>query len=197
MIVEPLEIPDAWLLTMPVHGDDRGFFLEWFRFDALEAATGRRFEVKQANHSSSARGVTRGVHFADVPPGQAKLVYCPVGEVLDVVVDVRVGSPTFGRTQEVRLSSAHRQAVFIAEGLGHAFCALQPDTSVVYLVSSPYNASSERTVDPLDADLQIPWSIDRDALILSDKDRGAPTLAEAQRQGLLPDYTECRAYYDR
>jgi dTDP-4-dehydrorhamnose 3,5-epimerase len=197
MKVEPLAVPDAWLVTMPVHGDDRGFFLEWFRFDLLEAATGHRFDVKQANHSSSARGVTRGIHFADVPPGQAKLVYCPSGSAVDVVVDLRLGSPSFGASDSVMLGGSERQAVFIAEGLGHAFCAVEPDTALVYLVSTPYNPQAERTVDPRDPDLGLIWPLDDAELILSDKDLNAPSLAEADRLGLLPDYEVCRAAYGR
>src|SRR5947209_18016268 len=108
MDVEPLPIAGAWVLTPKQYGDDRGTFLEWFRADHLEAATGRAFAVRQANHSVSARGVVRGVHFADVPPGQAKLVYCPRGAVLDIVVDVRAGSPTYGEHVAVRHDGAVR-----------------------------------------------------------------------------------------
>jgi dTDP-4-dehydrorhamnose 3,5-epimerase len=197
VIVEPLGVADAWVVTMPVYGDDRGYFLEWFRFDTLEAAAGRRFEVKQANHSSSARGVVRGIHYADVPPGQAKFVYCPVGQVLDVVVDLRLGSPTFGMSHTVLLSAENRQALFIAEGLGHGFCALEPDSSVVYLLSSPYNPSSERSIHVLDADLAVQWPVDAAEMLLSDKDRDAPSLAEAEAKGLLPDYSSCRAVYEQ
>jgi dTDP-4-dehydrorhamnose 3,5-epimerase len=195
MDIQPTAVADAWVCSPRVHGDDRGSFLEWFRGDLLREVTGRRFDVVQANHSTSRRGVVRGIHFADVPPGQAKFVYCPVGAVLDVIVDIRVGSPTFGAMDCVVLDDADRRAVFISEGLGHAFCALQEDSSVAYLVSSAYDATAEHTVTPLDPELPLPWPADVGDLILSPKDTEAPTLAEAARQGLLPVYESCREWY--
>jgi dTDP-4-dehydrorhamnose 3,5-epimerase len=196
MRIEPLAVPDAWVCTPDVHGDDRGFFLEWLRTDKLAAATGRRFEIQQANHSLSARGVTRGLHFADTPPGQAKLVYCPVGRVLDVVVDLRVGSPTFGTVDSVVLGGPERRIVFVSEGLGHGFCALEDGSSVNYLVSTVYNPSIERTIYPLDPVLALPWPDDVGELALSEKDRTGPTLAEAREQGILPDFQECKEWYE-
>lgn len=195
MKVEPLAVPDAWMCTPPVHGDDRGAFLEWFRADVLAAVTGRGFEIRQANHSISKRGVVRGLHFADVPPGQAKFVYCPVGAVLDVVVDLRVGSPTFGAVDSVVLDDVDRRAVFISEGLGHAFCALRDDTSVNYLVSSVYDPVAERTVSPLDPTLALAWPTDIGELAMSDKDLAGPTIAAALEAGILPSYLACQARY--
>ena len=195
MKVEPLGVPDAWMCTPAVFGDDRGAFLEWFRADALQAATGRSFTIVQANHSVSRRGSVRGVHFADVPPGQAKYVYCPRGAVLDVIVDIRVGSPTFGRSASVVLDEIDRRGVFISEGLGHAFCALADDTSVTYLVSTSYNPTAEHGVHPVDPDLALPWPSDVDVL-LSPKDAAAPSLAAAVESGLLPAYDDCLRRYD-
>lgn len=195
MRIEPLGIHGAWVCEPLVHDDDRGRFLEWFRADLLADATGRSLEVQQANHSLSARGVTRGIHYADVPPGQAKLVYCPVGAVLDVVVDLRVGSPTFGALEYVQLGGEHCRTVFLAEGLGHGFCATQDQSSVVYLVSTTYNPAAERTINPLDADLAIRWPFDRGDLVLSDKDRDAPSLAQARRAGHLPQHVACEEFY--
>jgi dTDP-4-dehydrorhamnose 3,5-epimerase len=192
--IEPMAVPDAWVCAPRVHGDDRGEFLEWFRGDALAEATGRRFAVLQANHSTSKRGVVRGVHFADVPPGQSKFVYCPVGAVLDVVIDLRVGSPTFGAVDSVILDDVDRRAVFISEGLGHAFCALRDDTSVTYLVSSVYDPVAERTVSPLDPTLGLAWPADLE-LLMSDKDVAAPGLDDAVRDGILPSYDTCLARY--
>jgi dTDP-4-dehydrorhamnose 3,5-epimerase len=142
----------------------------------------------------SARGVLRGVHFALVPPGQAKYVYCPSGRVLDVVVDVRVGSPTFGVADAVLLDSENPSAVYLAEGLGHAFVSLADGSSVTYLVSSPYAPDREFGVHPLDAALDLPWPKDVE-FQLSAKDTAAPTLAEAQDQGLLPTFDSCTARY--
>jgi dTDP-4-dehydrorhamnose 3,5-epimerase len=195
MKIEAMAVPGAWLCTPRVHGDDRGTFLEWFRGDLLAEATGRRFEVAQANHSISKRGTVRGLHFADVPPGQAKLVYCPAGAVLDLVVDLRVGSPTFGAVDSVVLDDVDRRAIFISEGLGHAFCALRDGTSVNYLVSSVYDPVAERTVSPTDPALALPWPADLGELLLSDKDVNAPSLSEAERQGLLPSYDRCLERY--
>jgi dTDP-4-dehydrorhamnose 3,5-epimerase len=194
--IRELAVPDAYVLDLVPHGDARGRFTEWYRADVLTGAVGAPLPLAQANHSVSARGVLRGVHFALVPPGQAKYVYCPAGRVLDVVVDVRVGSPTFGTSDAVELDSAEPRAVYLAEGLGHAFLALEDGTSVTYLVSSPYAPDREFGVDPLDPDLALPWPADL-ALELSAKDRTAPSLAQAERDGILPTYEQCRAHYAR
>lgn len=201
MQIEELAVPDAFVATPVVHEDDRGGFLEWFRADLAAAATGRRFDLAQANASVSAAGVIRGVHFADVPPGQAKWVTCLAGSVLDVVVDVRVGSPTYGRWDAVMLDDVDRRAVFVAEGLGHAFMALTDGSVAAYLCSSTYAPAREHGVDPLDPGLGIPWPThgpDGQPLEprLSDKDRAAPSLAQAAAEGVLPAYDEVRAYLD-
>jgi dTDP-4-dehydrorhamnose 3,5-epimerase len=193
--VEALAVPDAWVITPPVYDDERGVFLEWFRGDLLAAATGRRFEIVQANHSVSRRGVVRGVHFADVPPGQAKFIYCPVGAFLDIVVDLRVGSPTFGAVDSVVLDDVDRRAVFIGEGLGHALCALRDDSSVNYLVSTAYDPIAEHGITPLDPALATLLPTDLGELLLSEKDLAAPTIDEALKLGVLPTYEECLARY--
>ncbi|MDT7802130.1 MAG: 5-epimerase, partial [Actinomycetota bacterium] len=120
--------------------------------------------------------------------GQAKYVYCPRGAVLDLVVDLRVGSPTFGRHAAVRLDDVTRTGVFVSEGLGHAFCALTDDADVTYLLSTTYDPGAEHGVNPLDPDLALPWPDDVGELLLSDKDRGAPGLIEARDAGALPSY---------
>ncbi|WNV74642.1 dTDP-4-dehydrorhamnose 3,5-epimerase family protein [Geodermatophilus sp. DSM 44513] len=194
MQTRPLAVGDAHVLDLVPHGDARGRFTEWYRADALAQAVGHALPLAQANHSVSARGVLRGVHFALVPPGQAKYVYCPAGRVLDVVVDVRVGSPTFGAHDAVVLDSEQPRAVYLAEGLGHAFLSLADGSSVTYLVSSGYDPAREFGVSPVDPALGLPWPADVQ-FELSAKDRQAPTLAEARDQGLLPTYEECRARY--
>jgi dTDP-4-dehydrorhamnose 3,5-epimerase len=195
MQIEPMTMPDAWVCSPRVFGDDRGDFLEWFRADTLAEAIGRRFDVIQANHSVSRRGVVRGLHYADVPPGQAKYVYCPVGAVLDVIVDLRVGSATFGAVDSVVLDDVDRRGVFISEGLGHAFMALRDDSSVTYLVSTAYNPSIERTISPTDPALGLPWPDDVGELVLSDKDVDGPSLEAALAQGILPTMADCQARY--
>ena len=195
MQVDELKVPGAWSFTPRQFPDPRGVFLEWFKAGVLAEAVGHPLTVKQANHSVSSRGTLRGVHFADVPPGQAKYVYCTRGAVLDVIVDIRVGSPTFGVSDAVRLDDADRRGVYLSEGLGHAFLALTDDANVTYLCSEPYNPGHEHGVHPLDPELDLPWPDDVEPL-LSDKDAAAPTLAEAQASGLLPSYDACVRFYD-
>ena len=143
--IEAVAVPDAFLCTPKQFPDDRGVFLEWFRADLLAGKTGRRFEVVQANHSISRRGTLRGLHFADVPPGQAKYVYCPRGAILDVVVDVREGSETFGTYAAVRLDVQDRPGLFIAEGLGHRVCA--PTQSAPLAASTPGSSQAAGAVE--------------------------------------------------
>src|SRR5436189_5124519 len=121
MHASALDIPHAVLIEPTVHRDERGEFLEWFRADELAAAAGRRVEAVQGNLSVSSRGTVRGLHFADVPPGQAKYVTVVSGSVLDVLVDVRVGSPSLGRSIAVPRDPVDRHAVFLPEAVGHLF----------------------------------------------------------------------------
>ncbi|MFI8192558.1 dTDP-4-dehydrorhamnose 3,5-epimerase [Streptomyces sp. NPDC085946] len=192
--MRPLGIAGAWVLEPKIFPDDRGSFHEWYRGAEFREALGHDLELAQANCSVSRRGVLRGVHFADVPPGQAKYVTCVRGAVLDVVVDLRVGSPTYARWEAVRLDEETRHAVFLAEGLGHAFMALTDDATVVYLCSTGYAPEREHGVHPLDPALGIAWP-EGVTPVLSPKDAQAPSLAEAERAGLLPSYEACRAHY--
>jgi dTDP-4-dehydrorhamnose 3,5-epimerase len=194
--IRPLDLPGAWLCTPTQYADERGVFLEWFRADLLAEATGRQFGTAQANLSLSARGVLRGLHVADVPPGQAKVIACPHGAVLDVAVDVRTGSPTFGQVATAVLDDVDRRVVILAEGLAHGFCALRDGTVVSYLASSTYDPAGERTVDALDPALAIAWPDDIGELIRSPRDAAAPSLEHAWAQGILPSYPDCVARYD-
>jgi dTDP-4-dehydrorhamnose 3,5-epimerase len=188
----PTAVPDAYVLTPAQYGDDRGVFLEWFRSEQLDVV-GHPFRLAQANASVSRPGVVRGIHYADVPPGQAKYVTCVRGAVLDVVVDLRAGSPTFGAWDAVRLDDADRRVLYLAEGLGHGFCALEPDSTVVYLCSDVYRPGAEHGVHPLDPLLDIDWPVE--SPVLSTKDAAAPSLADALAAGALPDYETCRLRY--
>lgn len=181
-----LGIAGAFEVRNAVHADDRGEFAEWFRFDHIEAHTGYRFPVRQANVSRSAKGVVRGIHFCEIPPGQAKLVTCMTGQIRDVVVDIRVDSPTFGTWEAVDVSAAERNAVLLPVGVGHAFVALEPDTTVCYLVSDVYSPDKEHGIHPLDPDIAIDFGLPEAQLLLSPKDQEAPSLKEARQQGLLP-----------
>jgi dTDP-4-dehydrorhamnose 3,5-epimerase len=138
----------------------------------------------------------RGIHFADVPPSQAKYITVLTGSLIDYVVDVRVGSPTFGQWDSVLLDTVDRRAVYLPEGMGHAFAALEDHTTAMYLVTAPYAPSREHGIHPLDPEvgLTLPEGMDRP--LLSPKDASAPTLAEALEQGLLPSYAACRQFYD-
>lgn len=194
MDVRELTISGALEFTPKVFPDDRGAFLEWFRAEPLEEALGHRLNLVQTNHSISKKGAVRGVHYALVPPGQAKYVYCPQGAFLDVLIDIRVGSPTFGTWDSVRLDTVDRRSVYVSEGIGHMAIALEEDSSLIYLCSSGYNPDREKGLNPLDPAMELPLPTDID-LLLSPKDQNAPTLAEAEQQGLLPTYAECQQWY--
>ena len=199
MQITPLTIEGAWKVLPRQHADDRGVFLEWFAGSAFEQATGQRLELAQANISTSAAGVVRGIHFADVPPGQAKYVTCPSGAVLDVVVDLRVGSATFGRHETVLLDDVDRAALYLSEGLGHGYMALQDGAVFAYLCSAPYAPGHEHGVSPMCPELAIDWPVQgRDGRpltpLMSPKDLAAPGLSQALADGLLPtlDQTQQR-----
>ena len=199
MKIRELAVAGAFEITPAVHADGRGAFLEWFRADRFEEATGHRLTLAQANTSVSAAGAVRGIHFADVPPSQAKWVTCMRGAVADVVVDIRVGSPTFGQWDTVLLDDADRRAVYLSEGLGHAFMSLEDDSIVTYLCSAPYAPGREHGIHPLDPAIDIDWPTATRggtplAPLLSDKDAQAPTLAEAQASGLLPTYDAAQEF---
>ncbi|WP_207844572.1 dTDP-4-dehydrorhamnose 3,5-epimerase family protein [Williamsia soli] len=199
MLIEPLAIDGAWKITPKKFGDPRGLFMEAFRADVLSEAIGHPFDLQQQNLSVSAAGVLRGVHFADVPPGQAKYVSCPRGAIFDVVVDIRVGSPTFGAWDGVLLDDVDRRAVYVGEGLGHAFVSLEDDSVVTYLCSTGYNPTGEHGIHPLDPEVGIEFpTTARDgsplAFTLSDKDTDAPSLSEARSMGLLPGHDDVTAF---
>lgn len=193
MTARELAVPGAWELTPKVHTDDRGSFHEWFTDAEFTGLTGHPLDLRQANCSVSQAGVLRGVHFAQLPPGQAKYVTCTRGAVLDVVVDIRVGSPTFGQWDSVLLDDRAHRSIYLSEGLGHAFLALEDRSTVTYLCSAPYNPDREHTVSPVDPALAIEWPYDGQ-LLLSDRDRDAPTLDEARAAGLLPTWEQTQAF---
>ncbi len=190
MIADALSVPGAFVVTPAVHTDERGAFLEWYRADVVGSSAGRPLALAQANLSVSRAGVLRGVHFSQVPPGQAKYVTCVRGAVLDAVVDLRVGSPTFGTCDVVRLDDRDRRAVHLAEGLGHAFWALEDQSTVVYACSTGYDPQREHGVHPLDPQLAIPWPQGAEP-VLSAKDAAAPSLEQALERGILPRWEDC------
>ncbi|TFB82579.1 dTDP-4-keto-6-deoxy-D-glucose epimerase [Cryobacterium algoricola] len=195
MQIRELSIPDSYEITPKQFGDDRGVFLEWGRFDRLEESIGHKLNVVQANTSVSKRGSVRGIHFADIPPSQAKYVTATYGAVLDYVIDIRVGSPTFGQWDTVLLDDTDRKAVYIAEGLGHCFVALTDNATVSYLVTAPFNPGREHGINPLDTDIGLVFPPEAGELLLSPKDTDAPGLAESAANGLLPTWADAQAFY--
>ena len=196
MKVRELAVPGAWEITPQLHADSRGVFLEWFADPGFTAFAGHRFDLRQANCSVSSAGVLRGLHFAQLPPSQAKYVTCLRGAVFDVAVDIRVGSPTFGRWDSVLLDDRTRRSIYISEGLAHGFLALQDDSTVTYLCSAVFNPACEHTIRATDPALGIEWPVVDGKPIISDRDREAPTLAQVQAAGLLPTWDETRAFVD-
>ncbi len=195
MQIRELSIPDAYEITPVQHADDRGMFFEFYRFDRLEEVVGHPLDIKQGNTSVSRRGSVRGIHFADIPPSQAKYVMAPRGAVLDFVIDIRVGSPTFGQWDSVLLDDTDRRAIYVAEGLGHCFVALTDHATVSYLVTDVYNPTREHGIDPLDPEVALEFPVPAAELLLSPKDTDAPGLFEAREQGLLPTWDAARTFY--
>ena len=186
MELRPLGIEGVWLAESPVWSDERGFFREWFKSGDIKAIKGIDFSIQQANISQSQRGVIRGIHYSLAPQGQAKWITCVSGSIKDVIVDIRPDSKNFGQWIEVELRGDSGNAVFISEGLGHGFVALEDNTAVAYLVSTSFSPTDEFEINPFDEKIGINWGMDLGRLKISDKDRSAPTLAERLAEGKLP-----------
>jgi len=192
MKAQPLKISGSWKIEFQKFDDNRGFFYESFKEEDFKKLIGRNLNIKQTNTSSSSKGSVRGIHYALVPPSQAKLVQCQRGSIKDYVIDIRVGSPTFGQFEEIELNENSASAVFIEEGLAHAFVALENQTVVTYFVTEKYNPEREKGINPFDKTLKVKWP-DLE-LILSEKDKQAISLEEAKNQGLLPSFDECKKF---
>lgn len=187
MELMPLGIEGSWLAHSPLMSDNRGYFREWFKVSDVQKSTGRRFIPEQANISQSSRGTVRGIHYSLALGGQAKWVTCVTGSIRDLIVDIRPNSKTFGEWIDFELTSESGNAILIGEGLGHAFVSLEEKTTVAYLVSSPYSPGDEFVINPLDSKIGIDWGMDISDLIISDKDKFAPTLLERKLEGRLPE----------
>ena len=187
-----LPLPGAWVFCPQVFGDSRGSFHEGFRAEQFVEHLGYPFEVAQANVSRSSQDVVRGLHVADVPPGQAKFVTCVAGAIWDVVVDLRRGSPTFGKHVVVELSAANNRGLFVPLGCGHGFLATTPEATVHYLVTEAYNPQAEFEVDAFDPQLGIDWGVTKAQAIQSAKDAAAPSLSAVMDR--LPVYKEVRGW---
>jgi dTDP-4-dehydrorhamnose 3,5-epimerase len=186
--LRPLPIDGAYEITTRTHSDARGTFAEWFRADELTSA-GLDFTPRQGNVATSVHGTLRGIHFADVPPGQAKYVTCVSGRVADYVVDLRQGSPTYLATTSVELDAKRRNAVFLPEGVGHAYLALS-DATVCYLVSSFYDPATEHTLNPFDERVGFEYPLERATMVLSDRDVAAPGLHDLEIERALPTWVD-------
>lgn len=203
---QPTSIDGVFTFDPVIHGDSRGSFHEWYRLDAFAEATGYPFFPEQANMSVSAAGVVRGLHFADVStapdghPGQAKLVTCPVGHILDIAVDLRRGSDTFGQVEVFELDSKTRRVVYLPNGIGHGFVSLADDSVLTYLTSTGYNPEAEHAVSIQDPSLGIDLgkllakgNLTEKDMILSERDQKAPTIEQFEAQGHeLPSLYDCQ-----
>lgn len=185
------KIPDLWIIQPKPHGDERGYFLETFRSDKLENLLGYKLKFLQDNESKSCKGVLRGLHYQLPPYAQTKLVRVIRGMVLDVAVDIRIGSPTFGKYVAVELSGENKKQLLIPRGFAHGFLSLEDETIFSYKVDNYYNPGSDRGIAFNDQKLNINWKVDTNKLELSHKDMNWPNLGDVDT---LFKYGE--KYYD-
>jgi len=172
----PQSIPDVWVIEPKVHGDHRGYFVETFRQDKFEQALGYKIDFVQDNESKSPKGVLRGLHFQLAPYAQSKLVRVIDGAVLDVAVDIRIGSPSFGQHVAVELSGDNKKQMFIPRGFAHGFVVLTDTATFAYKVDNYYSPECDRGLAFDDIDLDIDWQLAKQQLLLSDKDTQQPRL---------------------
>ena len=172
----PLGISGAWIFKSPVHKDERGYFTEWFKGELFEDVIGKKFQLSQSNISKSSKGVLRGIHFSVAKTGQAKWITCVNGSIWDVVIDIRPKSPTFKKWESIQLDAGSGDSIYISEGLAHAFLALEDNTTISYLLSSPYSPTEELAINPNDPEIAIKWPLED--LKISSKDAQAPSLAK-------------------
>lgn len=172
------QIPDIVIIEPTVHGDSRGYFVETFRQDKLEEFLGYKINFCQDNESKSSRGVLRGLHYQLHPAAQTKLVRVIQGRVLDVAVDIRKNSPTFGQHVAVELSSENKKQMLVPRGFAHGFVVLEDDTVFAYKVDNYYSPENDRGIAFNDPSLNINWILGHDELNLSDKDTKQPLLKD-------------------
>jgi dTDP-4-dehydrorhamnose 3,5-epimerase len=174
------EIPDVIICEPIVHGDERGYFMESFREDKLEEFLGKKINFCQDNESKSTQGVLRGLHYQLPPFAQTKLVRVIEGEVLDVAVDIRRGSPTFGKYVAVKLSGQNRRQLFIPRGFAHGFVVLSKEAIFAYKVDNYYSKECDRGIAYDDETIGVDWGLDGSLLKLSQKDKNQPLLNDAE-----------------
>jgi len=174
------EIPEVIIIEPKVHGDDRGYFVETFRQDKLDEFLGYKIDFCQDNESKSKKGVLRGLHYQLPPFAQTKLVRVIQGSVLDVAVDIRKGSPTFGKYISVELNSTNKKQLLIPRGFAHGFIVLEDETIFSYKVDNYYSLENDRGIKFDDPDINIYWSFLKDEILVSSKDKKAPYLNDAE-----------------
>jgi len=174
------EIPDVVLIEPKIHGDERGYFVETFREDKVSDFLGYKIDFCQDNESKSKKGVLRGLHYQLPPFAQTKLVRVIKGKVLDVAVDIRKGSPTFGKYVAVELNDQNKKQLLIPRGFAHGFVVLEDDTIFAYKVDSYYSPECDRGIAFNDEEIGIDWILDEKQLLVSKKDKNAPMLKEAE-----------------
>lgn len=177
MLFEGLKIAGPVLITPKRVGDIRGWFMESFRASAFEAEVGNYTFVQDNSSMSAEAGTVRGLHFQLEPKVQGKLVSCTSGALLDVAVDIRTGSPTYGQFVAEELSAESGRQLWVPPGFAHGFCTLQPNTVISYKVTDYYSPEHDRGLAWDDPDVNIAWPVAPDSAVLSDKDRKQPTLA--------------------
>lgn len=180
MKAEKTNLKDCWILEPDVYEDERGYFYEGFNIEKFKSATGFDFEVKQINQSRSSKGVLRGLHFQRGEKSQAKLVSCIEGEVLDVAVDLRKASETFGKFSVVRLSAHNKKHFYIPKGMAHGFLVLTDHAKLMYQVDELHSPEHDVGIIYNDPDINVSWGIQEDQIILSEKDKNLPTLKESK-----------------
>lgn len=177
MEIKQLPILGSWLIHSKVHSDERGSFQEWIPNKAIQELKGKVFETAQANYSVSNKGTIRGIHYSLAPEGQVKVVTCLSGKIFDVIVDLRLDSPTFGKWHSEIIDASEPKTIYISRGLGHGFMALENNCVVAYLLSSPYQPDLEFGINPLDPEIDIKWPLSD--YLMSQKDLVAPNLNKA------------------
>lgn len=182
MKVTKSEIPGLLTIEPSVFEDHRGYFYEGFNNEKLREALGKDFQIKQLNFSKSLKGVLRGLHFQHPPFDQSKFISCNAGEILDVVVDMRKDSPTYGQHDKVVLSGANKKRFYVPSGFAHGFLVLSETAEIMYAVDQNYSAAHDAGIIFSDPSLAIDWGVDLSALIISDKDKKLPTLASVDNQ---------------
>jgi len=187
MEIKSLSIAGPLIAHSAVHADSRGEFMEWFKLKDLVAATGEELRFTQGNISRSHANVLRGIHYSTSPLGQSKWVTCVRGRILDFVIDLREDSPTFKQWEEIELISMKGKAVFVPQGFGHAFLSVEDDSLVSYLVSSDFDATAEKAINPFDQDIALQFPVKN--LLVSEKDSNAPSLKQQIENGMLPRET--------